>query len=398
MIIKRFIGKDTGEAMQKVKINMGSDAIILNERKIRKRGLIGLFKKPYVEILAARDEDMKTDKKQIEPVASKRDNEKKIFKHINNDEYENDIGKNNTVLKLESKVKNMEYMLNQIYGRMNSKEEKEDTSIGNSQEEFLSKQPQIIQVFAKNLLRNSVDENLVREIVKNVNLYISDNHDINEIQSCFYENIIEKLGNPQPIISEKGICKKVIFLGPTGVGKTTTLAKIAANFSFNNVNVGIISTDTFRIAAVEQLKTYADILKLPVSVVYSPEEIPQAIEDYYDKELILIDTAGSSHKDIEQFDELKKIVEITQPDEVFLLISLTTDKNVYYDILRSYDFLNEYKVIFTKQDEALHSGSILNIKEITKKGLSYITTGQSVPDDIILADVNDITNSLLGSL
>jgi flagellar biosynthesis protein FlhF len=186
-----------------------------------------------------------------------------------------------------------------------------------------------------------------------------------------------------------------LFLGPTGVGKTTTLAKIAANYSLNHKKkIGLITADTYRIAAVEQLKTYAEILNLPVSVIYTPDEIHEAILEHQDKELILIDTAGRSHKNAEQFSELKMLVAAAEADEVYLVLNSSMGPRACREILNHYSFLKEYKLLFTKLDEALVPGIIINVRYATGRPLSYTTAGQSVPDDIEVANTAQIVKSI----
>jgi len=208
------------------------------------------------------------------------------------------------------------------------------------------------------------------------------------------------LGKPETIkVNQDGKPLTAIFVGPTGVGKTTTLAKIAANYLLNHKkSVGMITADTYRIAAVEQLKTYGEILGIPVSVVYSPNDIRDAVSQHSDKDVILIDTAGRSHRNKTQFEELKALIAASGADEVYLVLSVTTSIRNCREILTSYDFLKDYKLIFTKTDEAPVQGVILNVKYITGKTLSYITTGQNVPDDIEVANIEKITKNLIGSI
>jgi len=208
------------------------------------------------------------------------------------------------------------------------------------------------------------------------------------------------MGKPEMIGPPKeGKPSVIIFVGPTGVGKTTTLAKIAANYLLNHKkSVGLITADTYRIAAVEQLKTYAEILGIPVSVVYSASDMSDAVNQYSDKDIILIDTAGRSHRNKAQFEEMKAMVIASGADEVYLVLSSTTSIRSCREIISNYDFLKDYKLIFTKTDEAPVLGIILNIRFITGKKLSYITTGQNVPDDIEIVNVDKITKSLIGSI
>jgi flagellar biosynthesis protein FlhF len=162
--------------------------------------------------------------------------------------------------------------------------------------------------------------------------------------------------------------------------------------------VGLITADTYRIAAVEQLTTYAEILGMPVKVIYSANEVKDAISQYGDKDIVFVDTAGRSYRNKTQFDELKTLVMATEADEVFLVLSTTTSLRNCREILNNYDFLQNYKLIFTKMDETPIPGIILNARVLTNKKISYVTTGQSVPDDIEIANIDKITKNLLGSI
>ncbi|UZQ86290.1 hypothetical protein ODU73_000710 [Thermoclostridium stercorarium] len=185
-------------------------------------------------------------------------------------------------------------------------------------------------------------------------------------------------------------------MGPTGVGKTTTLAKLAAEYTLNQrKKIAFISADTYRIAAVEQLKTYAEILNVPVSVIYTPSEIREAIAEFQDKDLILVDTAGRSHNNVAQFAELKALVNNAEADEIYLLLSCGVSRSACREILKHYSFLKDFKLLFTKYDEVNVPGIILNARYATGKPLSYITVGQSVPDDIEVANVENIARSIL---
>lgn len=405
MLIRRYLGRDSQEAMKKVKTSLGSNAIILNTRKIRKKGFKGLFSKPYVEILAAVDQDTSINKTNNMEIKNIDKNIESNKGKINFKKPETKTNEDNDIGKLKNKVNNMEQLINKIYVQMQTDNNETDISIPtkskiNNGDKKIENQSKIVQMFANNMINNNVNIEIVKEIIEKSKETINDYSNIYEVQSSLCETIIQMVGEPQPVdLYNNNKCRKAVFLGPTGVGKTTTLAKIAAMLSVKDKkNIGIISADTYRIAAVEQLKTYAKILDLPVEVVYSHEEIPHALKEFEDMDMVLVDTAGSSHKDYDLFEELKKILLVLNADELFLLISLTTDNNVCREIIKSYDFLEDYKLIFTKIDEAASSGIILNTKVSTNKKLSYITTGQSVPDDIMIADVDEIANSVLGSI
>ncbi len=209
--------------------------------------------------------------------------------------------------------------------------------------------------------------------------------------------IKEYLGPPSPVRDSENLAKIILFIGPTGVGKTTTLAKLAAQFSIkDNKSVGLITSDTYRIAAVEQLRTYSEILDIPLKVIYDPEEIKEAIDELRDKEVILIDTAGRNHKIEEQLLETKSIINNVPNPEIFLVISATTTYKDIKSIIQSYSFIEDFKLIFTKLDESTTAGNILNTKVMTGKDLSYFTTGQIVPDDIEIASPEKIVDLIVG--
>ena len=188
----------------------------------------------------------------------------------------------------------------------------------------------------------------------------------------------------------------VALLGTTGVGKTTTLAKIAAKFVLEQrTNVALITADTYRISAVEQLKTYSDILELPLEIVYNPAELASAIERPRDKDLILIDTAGRSQHNEYQMRELEEFLRVNPRIEKHLVISATTKFTDARHIINKFSQIEPDKIIFTKIDETASLGMIINLLHDKKYALSYITTGQSVPDDIERASSSILTNLLL---
>ena len=174
------------------------------------------------------------------------------------------------------------------------------------------------------------------------------------------------------------------LIGPTGVGKTTTLAKLAANLQIKQRHrVGLVTLDTYRIAAVDQLKRYADIIGSPLRVVSSAEDLREAAQSMHSKcEFILIDTAGRSPKDTLKLNELRGILSAVEPDEVHLVVSATASEKCLELAATKFGEVRTDKLIFTKLDEASNIGVVLNVLRRLNKGISYITTGQDVPDDI----------------
>lgn len=203
-----------------------------------------------------------------------------------------------------------------------------------------------------------------------------------------------RIANGITLYSDKP--KIVALIGPTGVGKTTTLAKIAAKFVLEEgAKVALITADTYRISAVEQLKTYSDILGLPLEIVYNPQALQEAIEKHKDKQLILLDTAGRSQYNAYQMKELSELLNIDADIEKHLVMSATTKTSDGLELLDNFSLCKPDRVIFTKVDETKTHGIILNILHRRKAALSYLTNGQSVPDDIEPASIEKLAELLL---
>lgn len=203
-----------------------------------------------------------------------------------------------------------------------------------------------------------------------------------------------RIANGITLYSDKP--KIVALIGPTGVGKTTTLAKIAAKFVLEEgAKVALITADTYRISAVEQLKTYSDILGLPLEIVYNPQALQEAIEKHKDKQLILLDTAGRSQYNAYQMKELSELLNIDADIEKHLVMSATTKTSDGLELLDNFSLCKPDRVIFTKVDETKTHGIILNILHRRKVALSYLTNGQSVPDDIEPASIEKLAELLL---
>lgn len=368
MIVKRYVANTAQEAMEQIKYDLGQDAIILNTRRIRKKGWKAWFYRPLVEVTAAVDDVIVTN-----------NSNNRILKSSK----EEVLPQETNLKEIEKKVDQMGKMMQKFISGMGIDD-------SNKPHKFPPEGKELYQL----LINHEVCEEYVVELI---NATIKLHNDKKSMfYGCFEQVLLEYLGKPEPITITPGDRKVVMFIGPTGVGKTTTLAKLAAFFSIQqNKKVGLITADTYRIAAADQLRIYAEILGLPFNIVYSPHEIIKALEEHKEQDIVLIDTAGKSIGDKEQEQEIKKLISLAKADEIYLVISSNTGSQGCINIINSYQFIPHYKLIFTKMDEITTYGTILNCCLSSGKPLSYLTNGQSVPEDIEIADPVKIKNSLM---
>ena len=417
MIIKKFKAETEKDAILLAKEELGGDAVVMNIKTTTPKGFFKFLRKPYVEVTAAIDEHIEK-KPKSEPLI-----EKQVEKPANRQTPQ----ATSEVSAIEKKLNDLQGLLEKQLNDSKIKEIRDNKKEG----EVGIKQPEVIgnfsdnleglgvadqaqneknsekketnlnacmQLVYKQLLSNEVDEKYVNEITGEIENSIKKDAQIDRILGAVYQKLVLKLGQPSLIDIVPGKTKYVFFLGPTGVGKTTTIAKIASSFKIKEKrSVGLLTADTYRIAAVEQLRTYANILGIPLSVVYSASEIEDARKDLDKYEIVFVDTAGRSDKNKEQIDELRRLINaIPEEDrEIYLVLSATTKYADLRRIAETYKDITKYKLIFTKVDETGTIGNIYNILMQTGAALSYVTFGQNVPDDISPADTQAIAKQLL---
>jgi flagellar biosynthesis protein FlhF len=250
------------------------------------------------------------------------------------------------------------------------------------------------------LIQNQVAEELALDVVRELRKQLRPEHLRNPdfVREKLAEQIERMLPVSGPIQRSRSTGPHVVALiGPTGVGKTTTIAKLAANLSLRDGHrVGLITIDTYRIAAVEQLRKYADIIGSPLRVVTTPQDLRQAVESMADCGFVLIDTAGRSPTDTLKLNELKNFLAAARPDEVHLVLSTTASQACIEAAIARFGEVRVDKIIFTKLDEAVHVGVVLNVVRKVNKSLSYITTGQDVPNDIEVGRGRRLAQLILG--
>ena len=395
MIIKKFQGKTEEEAIELAKAEMGSNAIVMNIKTLKPGGFMALFKKPYVEVTAALEEISEAAAviKQVEQIRKEAENpalaEKKPVKKEEKESQKE---------ALEEKLDSLQSLLLQQL-HQDEAEEKKNKS-GEKVEEEESKALALTKLIYNMLLENEVDEKYANQIIADIEKTIKKDTGVDQTLSNVYQRLVLKLGQPKCIEWKNKGQQIIFFIGPTGVGKTTTIAKIASKLCLEEkAKVALLTADTYRIAATEQLRTYANILSIPFQVVYSPEDLQGAVANLSTYDIILIDTSGHSSKNQEQMATTKKLVEsIGSKDKVcsYLVLSATTKYRDLVSIVDAYEDLKGYRLIFTKVDETTCLGNILNVKLYTGAELSYITDGQNVPDDIEKLHPQRVVKQLLG--
>ena len=365
MKVKVFTSTTMQDAMNQVKQELGRDAVILQTRRFKKGGIFGWWGKEMVEVMAATD---------TPPFAAA--TEKRTAPPVDYPQPPLPVENSPKTAALQFELAGMRKMLVQVLHKMPQAEHKKGP---------------LIDLLVRNDVEPAVAESLLKDVPDDPALT-----DALAAKAILEERIIHFLQRAEGIHVPDSGCKAVAFIGPTGVGKTTTIAKLAAHFAImKGYKVAMVAADTYRISAVEQLKTYSDIIGVPIEVVYSPAELKDALAKNQDKQLILIDTTGRSPRNHYQIAELKAFLEAVPDIEIHLVLSTTTKYKDALEIATKFSVCSPHKLLFTKVDEASNVGTIINLLHQFPTTLSYITNGQTVPDDIELADPQKLAELML---
>ena len=426
MTINKFQGKTIEEAIEKAKQEFGENVVIMNVKEVKPKGLFGAFKSSTYEVTAAMKEKetfvnpisaMQVPKKLHENINLTADEEIKIPKPTRvEDEKEKTQEEKNLEERLSDLSSILDEKLEGTFEKQSGQNYKNKPPVQTLQEalntDIIQEEPapapktksneefKFVRILYGTLIKNEVNEKYVNQLLEEIEKFLRPGNSLDTILSNVYQKLILRFGQPKTISLAGSKPKVVFFIGPTGVGKTTTIAKIASKYKVEqDKKVAFITADTYRIAATEQLRIYANILDAPMSIVYSNDELNSAVERLIDYDIIFVDTAGFSHKNDSQRQDMKNLIQGLDPiyeSEVYLVLSATTKYNDLQDIVNLYKEISEYKLIFTKLDETTTYGNLLNIRLYSNADLSYVTIGQNVPDDIEIFDTQKIVKQLLG--
>lgn len=362
--MKKYTATTMPEAMKMIRKELGEEAVILNSKVVYSKGFLGMFKKKSIEVLAGMDA----------PESSTPPADNPIFQHVQLE---------NPSVEIKKELEDLKQMVK---------------SIQRPQANSKYPVPEEIETLIHHLKEQEVAEELITSVSDELFVHMKKNNGTltnNEQLEITKDYLAFQLKDfPYGGISYRK--KYINVLGPTGVGKTTTIAKMAARAVLEKKKkVGFITTDTYRIAAIEQLKTYAGLLQAPIEIVYNEKDLQDAMSKYEALDVVFIDTAGRNYKEKKFVEDLQKLIDFKENTETFLVLSSTSKQKDMEAIIEQFiDFPIE-KFIFTKIDETNSIGSIINLMVKYKKGLAYYTDGQEVPEDIVEANLNELLNLLL---
>src|SRR5262245_3470103 len=393
MNLQTFKAPTMAEALSQVKRTMGAGAVILHTRTYYQRFWLGLRRREIVEITAGRG--LNVPERRRPPAAAPRMTQPSLFppappaptSRPGQALLDMPATGNAIAVGLTGEMLELKKLVKEIFSAVRQQQSPQVP------EELFEQYLQLVQ--------NDVAQELALEIVKAIQKQLRPEHlkNVEFVQEKLAEQLEKYIPIAGPIERTKQTGPHIVALiGPTGVGKTPTIAKLAANLRLREKRrVGLITLDTYRIAASEQLRRYADIIGAPLKVAANPDELHDAIEQMRDSEFILIDTAGRSPRDALKLGELKNYLSAAKPDEVHLVLSSTAAQECIELAIEKFGEVRCDKIIFTKLDEAAHVGVVLNVVRRLNKALSYITTGQDVPDDIEVGRGKKLAQLILGS-
>lgn len=415
MIIKKFTGKTEAEALEAARKELGNGVVTMNVRSVKKKGIAGFFGGRQVEVTVALEED----KESLKSVRREAPAPPKTAAPVTNRAAGGRGDTGSAVTFMSESSQNLEKKLDSLQTLLVSRLQQEESAKAqqpapakeetapeheedgekSAEKQSPSEQEKFLRLLYNTMLENEVDEKYANQIINDVDTSGKPDLPIDYILADVYQKMILKFSKAKGITPAEKKPRVLFFMGPTGVGKTTTIAKIASVYAVDRKQkIALLTADTYRIAAAEQLRTYANILEVPFRVIYTPEEAVEAIGEYRDLDYILVDTAGHSPQNEEQMENMKKMMEAIEQTaqwQAFLVLSATTKYKDLLKIASSYQAVADYQLIFTKLDETQALGNLLNLKLFTGTPIAFVTCGQNVPDDIELFNPQKTVKQLL---
>ncbi|WP_456479777.1 flagellar biosynthesis protein FlhF [Nautilia sp.] len=403
MELKTFTAPTYTEALNKVKNELGDDAVIVSSREIKKKTLTseGL----YEIVVAVENDNIKprkkptSDEEHVKDVMLKLSTAAKEISSISSKEDKTcvplsgpAVQKNEDIAVLKNQISQiadtLKFLQATVWDIVNKKNE-------------LELPPEFSEIYAlsraSGMSEKHLDE-IMKLTIKYMPLKMRKNR---ETIKRYFHTLLKKMVPIRVEREVKAPHKKIMmFVGPTGVGKTTTIAKLAARYAYKlsqRHKVGIITLDTYRIGAVEQLMTYAKMMRLPIETVVDPSDFGDALNSLRHNEYILIDTVGSSQHDKEKIEKLKSFLKVDTFAEINinLVLSAVTKYEDLVDIYDNFSILPIDTFVFTKLDETKTYGNIFSLLLDTKKPVSYFSIGQEVPDDLMEAGADYLLKGIL---
>ncbi len=402
MRIKKFTGATANEAVEKMRREFGEEAVVLNTRRVTKGGMLGIGVEEYVEVTAAYDETpMKPQPRRApvqrqQPAAAGEDMLGSLRQLASKfeEKRKSDVSPKRPAVSMGQAVSSAE----------NEALKQELSEVRNALGEIAqhikhSKMPVLSEPLKNvytSLVDNEVEEDIALEIVQACNQRLNGNELLNQfaVDSVAFNTIARRFSEaPVRRLARKGYV--IALVGPTGVGKTTTVAKLASIAKLvRGENVALITADTYRIGAIDQLKAFADIASIPLSVVYTPDEMIAAIRKFSNYDTIYIDTVGRSQRQADKLVELGRFIDAADPNEVHLVLSANFSVNTVRDVYKKFKAMKPNRILITKTDEAVSLGMVLSLSRDSRLPFSFITDGQSVPDDIEPASGNKLARMI----